>query len=67
MTRIDKSRHRTILYIKINQISDNTCAHDIYDILCDDISLYSLFDNNGLSFDFNSVSGETISGYNRYS
>ena len=57
MTRIDKSRHRTILYIKINQISDNTFAHDIYDILCDDISLNSLFDNNGLPLDFNSVSG----------
>ena len=32
----------------------------IYDILCDDIPLNSMFKNIGLYFDFNCVSGEII-------
>ena len=34
--------------------------HMIYDILCDDIPLNSMFKNIGLSCDFNRLSGEII-------
>ena len=60
MTRIYNNRFRTILYNKIKQIDDNTIINDIYYILRDDESFKPIINSNGLFFDLDCVSDDTI-------